>query len=210
MGMTANYVRCSEKELEKIVSGDTDRIDAILDERLYGRERIMVGGEENATPIDNLCRKYASHGWFYTEEKAKELGMSEEDLANETKRRGLHIWFNLDKCYNELHALLTGDEFPLDLPKTNRLLSLCLIAEDHVRGTEDYGYGPARYVRPSTVKDIALTMEDMTYSQLVEENSWDSDQWGTDDDDMEQMFEHFKSFYKQAAESGEAVLLIFL
>jgi len=206
MGMTAHYVRVTELELQEILAGGAKKVDAILE----SRRMVRVGVAEQGNEVESLCQRYAKSGhWHCIEEKADECGLSEEELVAESKRKGFHLWFDLDKSYNELHLLLTGQEFPLDLPKTNKLLSLAVIAEDNIRGTEHYGYGPARYVKPTRVKEVAAAFAKTGYHYLVEKNEFDPEDWGLEHDDMEPEFESFKKFYLRAAEAGDAILLIF-
>ncbi len=211
MGMTAQYVRVTNAELQQILSGDAEKVDDLMDEKLDMAVKVHVGGSGKVEAVDILCKRYSVSGqWQYIEGKATECGLSEDDLLREVKARGLHVWFDLDKSYNELHLLLTGEEFPLELPATENLLSLALIAENNVAGTEDHGYGPARYLAPKRVEEIAATLASTNYSELAEKNNFEPEDWGLEHEDMQPDFEAFKNFYLRAAKSEDAILLIFL
>ncbi len=207
MGITAQYVRVTDVELRDILANGANKVDAILDSRLM----VRVGVAEKGNQVDSLCQTYAESGhWHYIEAKAAECGLSEEELIAASKKRGFHLWFDLDKLYNELHVLLTGKKFPLNLAKTDNLLSLAVLAEDNIRGTDHYGYGPARYIKPARVKEIADALAKASYQNLVEKHKFDPDEFGFEHDDMQPEFESFKNFYLRAAQAGDGIVLIFL
>jgi hypothetical protein len=205
MSITAQYVRVSDVELQQMLKGEIKKVDALLDEHLG---RVPVGAK--ADELDQLSKKYTSF-WRHMEfmqERMKKAGISEKQLLDEVGKRGLHIWFDLDKSWNELHLLLTGEDFPLQLPKVSDPLSLALVAEDSIRGTEHYGYGPARYNNPSAVKNIAQALSKQKYEQLIEKHDIDvEEELG---EDMQKDFADLARFYAQAAEKNEAVVLLFI
>jgi hypothetical protein len=205
MGMTAHYVRISEIELKSILNGNTSKVDSLLEE--LDVSMVPAGSGKG----DFLCRAYAGGAkWPMIEKQAAELNWTEADLAREINSRGLHLWLDLDKLYNELHLLLTGEDFPLDLPETDNLLSLALIASESIEGTEEYGYGPARYIKPAMVKRIAAELSSKSYEQLCEQNGISAEECGFDDEDFKVEFDGLKSFYESAADNQQAVVLIFL
>ncbi len=202
MGITANYARVSESELTEMLTGDSRKVDALLNENLVA-ERVGKGDR-----TDFLCARYAGGYWGqmdFLEQEMKALNLTEDDLLAQLKQKGLHLWFDLDKSFNELHVFLTGEHFPLNLPIVTEPLSLALVAEGAIPGTEHYGYGPARYIRSATVKTLASAIAQADYDQLAETNEINGDE----EDDRE-TFDRFKKFYLQAAINNEAIVLIFL
>jgi hypothetical protein len=209
MSITAQYVRVTEQELQQMLGGDIKKVDALLEEQ-SGRGA-LVGAKPSE--LDALCKKYTGF-WRhmeFMEDRMKKAGVSETQLRDEMKKRGLHLWFDLDKLWQEMHLLLTGEDFPLQLPKVTDPLSLSLVAEDIIQGTEHYGYGAARYNSPATVKKIAKVLSQQKYGKLVEKYGFDAEtQLGIEDEDMEKDLNDFASFYSDAAKNNEAIVLVFM
>src|SRR5262249_16863674 len=66
-----------------------------------------LNSADRSIQLDELCRLYARDDWYW-HDKAEQLGVSEDELAKEAEKRGLHLQFDLDKSWDQLHALLTG------------------------------------------------------------------------------------------------------
>lgn len=186
MGMTANYVMVSASELDDVLAGGMKAADAIWRKR-----------------ADSDC-------WFSG-------STSEEDQFTEAQQFGLHLWIDLYKTYREVHWLLAGDPFPevgaikllpnahLYAPPKD-ILSMAMCAQDTVPGTEDFGYGPVRYLTPASVKNIAAALEKTTWSELAKKHDLEVEEgdyiyWG---------FIKIQHLYLRASKTGDAILQCFV
>jgi hypothetical protein len=204
MSMTVSYVAIRANELEEL-RGSKKSFDTILNET--NPEYFLA---VKADPVELACRRYARADYLNRKPIAEKAGMAETNILTEIRTRNIHIWCDLDQLWNEMHMLLTGSEFPLKLanaPRTanqkNSLLSTAVIGEDNLPGCEDYGYGPARYIEPSTVKDVSAALAKLKFAQLSAEHDME-------DEDLEEIFDDFKLFYTRAALNNDAVALVYL
>lgn len=98
--------------LEKIRTLMTDlakeAFSNVRQQQALSQQRIQSA--DRCEQLDELCRLYAKNdysGWDWPE-KAEALGLSEDELALQARKRGLHLCLDLDKQWNALHELLTG------------------------------------------------------------------------------------------------------
>jgi hypothetical protein len=71
------------------------------------RSRERLQSDDRSIQLDELCRVYARDTWDWSV-KAEYLGLSEDELAKEAQKRGLHLQLDLDKSWDQMHELLTG------------------------------------------------------------------------------------------------------
>lgn len=185
MGMTAIYVMISATELDDVLIDGMKKVETI-----FWKKR-----------ADKEC-------WF--------LGDSEDDDQLPEDQRNGFLWIDLGKWYRQVHWSLTGQPFPessvwkethggpQDVRQTNEPLSLAMCAEDPVSGTEDFGYGPVRFLTPATVKNIAAVFAETTCGDLARNDNCDVE------DVDEVTFEKIKTFYLRASKNGDAVLQYFV
>src|SRR5579883_472547 len=109
MGITTQLVRLNQKELDEILADKSgQKLQTLLDEW-----RRRPGYDE----FESLCWRYTHasvsqkgmrwHG-STVEELAEKSGISHEQIEQEVQKLGLHLWLDLEKHWNEMHALLTG------------------------------------------------------------------------------------------------------
>jgi hypothetical protein len=211
MGMTATYRRVTDLELQQILVADARK-----------KCRLILGEGERKIDLDHLdsefrinhvnglnllCAQYAGSGGLWSDDiegKANRIGLSEADVDRETKQRGLHLEFYLDKNVPAaLHCLLTGETFAVgDLPRANNSLALAVFGGDFVPDTESIGR--VRYLKPPRVKEIAAMLARNTFSGLSAKNGFDPE-----NEFMESIFDMFKRYYLRASEVQDVVLQIF-
>jgi hypothetical protein len=118
MGITAQYVRVSKEECTSLTFDDSgERLEELLDEKDSPKDR---------DELFLICWKYSQsgmNGWKNVEKTAKKMKLSEEKLNQEIKKRGLHMWLDLDKRWDEMHKLLNGMSLHEELKKETRLIT---------------------------------------------------------------------------------------
>lgn len=131
--------------------------------------------------------------------------------AQEGNRPVAHL--DLDKSWHGIHFLLTGEAWGGEGPSALAVLGGTAIGDD-------VGYGPARYLSVEEVKSVANALDEASTdalhkryvpSVLEQAQIYPTGIW---EDEGEQAFEwlmpwyaELVSFYKRAAENGNAVLL---
>ena len=113
-----------------------------------------------------------------------------------------------EKSWHSLHYLLTGEVEAAAPPLGNTILGGKEIGED-------VGYGPARFLTPQQVKEVALALAAVTPEDLAGRFDLDAMQAHNicacvDNEELE-MAQHFlqllSSYYADAASQGNAMLL---
>ena len=116
---------------------------------------------------------------------------------------------DIDKSWQLIHFLLTGDPWQGPYP------FCAVVLGGIVLGQEDVGYGPARYLRPEEVQEIAAAVSEVSEAELWRrfdaKRALKADiypQCWTDADSEYILgnFSEMKRFYAAAARSGQAVL----
>jgi hypothetical protein len=117
---------------------------------------------------------------------------------------------DVDKSWHIIHFLLTGDAWGGPVPLAN---AVCGGTE---LGDVDVGYGPAKFLEPSEVGDVAVAISGITSGELWSRfdtvavkaaDIYPSDSWSsTDFSYVKEHYEHLRSFYSVAAQRGEAVM----
>jgi hypothetical protein len=121
---------------------------------------------------------------------------------------------DLDKAWNGIHYLLTGTGFEGEWP-----FNFILAGQDI--GDQDVGYGPARGIHASQVREISEALKPLTKEELMKRfdpkkmmeleiypTIWDRDP--KDDDTLGYLMEYYgrlKTFIHQAAENHMALIL---
>lgn len=119
---------------------------------------------------------------------------------------------DVDKAWQAIHFLLVGDPWKGDGP-----LALAVLNGPEIG--DDAGYGPATYLTPEEVRDVAAALEPITPEQLgqrFDPTAMMAQQiypeiW--DEDDEEELIEYItegyqevRSYYLDAAAKGNAML----
>ncbi|MCW6003471.1 YfbM family protein [Micromonospora sp. CPCC 205371] len=120
---------------------------------------------------------------------------------------------DLDKSWHGIHYLLTGTAWTMGQAAADA----AILGGDEVG--EDNGYGPARLLRPATVRMVATALDALSVETLrarfdpdamaaadIYPNIWAG---GADEFDnyLAPYFTQLRQFYGAAAASGQAVLL---
>jgi hypothetical protein len=125
MGIEAHYVMVTGSELQQLLAGGTEKIiDGFRDEysSLYGTQLFNLNDLRSAgraVQLDMICKRYAlGDSWWRAQAEA--FSLSEDEIVEEAKRRGFHLWLDLEKKFADMDALLArlslcqlGDPDPL-------------------------------------------------------------------------------------------------
>jgi hypothetical protein len=118
---------------------------------------------------------------------------------------------SLEKMWQAVHFLITGQEWEGDPP-----LSFAVLGHEEIG--DDGGYGPARYLTPEEVRSVSAALSTITTEELrrrfdpealeaaqIYPNVWDED---PDDlfEEIESYFSELVAYYRDAASRGNAML----
>jgi len=131
-------------------------------------------------------------------------GAVDVDQIRASREKGLC----LEKCWHELHYLITGEIDEAAPPLGNAILGGTPIGEK-------LGYGPARYLTPDQVRQVAAALVAISRDELVRRCAAEIPRHqrayafgGEDDLDVTlYFFDRLVRYYAEAAECGNAVLL---
>ncbi len=137
-------------------------------------------------------------GWLYPEDDA-----DEPEYA-----------LDVDKAWHGIHFLLTGDPWEGSPPLMNAVLG------GETLGDEDLGYGPARFLTPEEVTELAEALEGwsreklaarydpaaMEAAEIYPTGIWE-DEGPEALDYVLSYYDELLEFYRQAAARGDAVIL---
>jgi hypothetical protein len=123
---------------------------------------------------------------------------------------GRHL--DVDKTWHAIHFLLNGDSWDGERPLVNVVLGGTQL------GPDDVGYGPARYLEPDEVKQVANALNDVPAFELIERFDAGSlndaeiypHPWSDGPDDREYISSRYlelTEFFRKAADAGDAMLL---
>lgn len=118
---------------------------------------------------------------------------------------------DVDKAWHGIHFLLTGDPWEGTLPLANAVLG------GETLGDEDLGYGPARFLTPEEVVELAEALEGqpreklaagydpaaLEAAEIYPEGIWEPEAL----DYLLNYYDELVEFYRQAAARGDAVIL---
>jgi hypothetical protein len=116
----------------------------------------------------------------------------------------------IDKSWHAIHFLLCRDTWGGEKPLFNVVLGGTEINQ------EDVGYGPARFLFVSEVKDTYKAIENISEDDMKEKFDWKelnkSEIYPTyrSNEDFEYVwgyFEELREFFKRASDTGKAMLL---
>ena len=119
---------------------------------------------------------------------------------------------DLDKAWHGIHFLLTGKAWD----KGGQAQGLAILGGQDIG--PDQGYGPARFVTPPQVADVAAalaTLDDAELARRYDVQAMEQQQiypgmWERDGDEgleyLQHYFKHLQRFYADAAGRGDAVL----
>lgn len=141
----------------------------------------------------------------------EELIASPETIFEHLDGVGDSSAMDVDKAWHGIHFLLTGNAWEVEDALGSAVIGGVEIGED-------VGYGPARYLTPERVQEVAAALEGLTPEQFVErfdagaleKNQIYPEIWGEGEGALEYLEEYYKelrSYYLAAAAQGEAMLL---
>jgi len=120
---------------------------------------------------------------------------------------------DVDKCWHAIHYLLTGQPLGGDEP-----YSLAVLGGEDLG--EDLGYGPARFLTPEQVEDVAATLRTVGVDELANRYAPEEMElaeiypgviWVKDSENaLEYVLENYErlvEFYSAAAERGDGMIL---
>ena len=123
-------------------------------------------------------------------------------------------WLDIEKSWDGLSFLLTGVG-PDEIAKAAPPLSWMIFGAHVLDPDQDLGYGPASYLTPQEVKELAAALSGISIPQLkanydsakmneleLYPNNWDDE--GIDF--LLPHFEQLKKFYAKAAANNQAVV----
>jgi len=132
-------------------------------------------------------------------------------LYPESEEIGNERHLDLDKAWHIIHFLLAGEAWGGRQPLGN---AICGGTE---LGDVDVGYGPARFLTPAQVREVASALSDVSSTELWSRfdataasgaQIYPAGSWTKEDGEyVEDHFEKLKEFYAAAAQNNEAVLL---
>ena len=119
---------------------------------------------------------------------------------------------DLEKSWHIIHFLLNGDPWDGDWPLGAVVLGGTKISD------EDLGYGPARYLSPSEVADVATALEAVSSETLLSRldpeavNAADiyPGPWSDGADErsyIRSYYDALQGFFSEASRAGQAVVL---
>ncbi len=118
---------------------------------------------------------------------------------------------DIDKAWHLIHFLLTGDEWEGTEPLRNAVLGGAEI------GKEDVGYGPARYLTPAQVSNVAVALASIAPDQLWDQFDLQTVReadiypcWEGNNEDREYILSYFQmlqNFFTVASQENNAVIL---
>ncbi len=205
-------VTAEEKELYAQVDAEMKRAMAASVDQLV--EHLP---QEQKAAIQSLSpEQRRAFGRAFAEEMARFRGWREVSNVNETdvevveELEGLGPVLEIDKAWHGLHFLLCGLPEGGDPPFGLAVLGGTALGDD-------LGYGPARYLIPTEVRDVATALAEVEADALaarfsakalqdaeVYPGGWESDDclaWLLD------AYQSLRTFYQDAAERGNAALL---
>lgn len=139
-------------------------------------------------------------------ERAEQIDSFLYDETSEHSRR-----LDIDKSWHVIHFLLTGSTWGGEPPWSEVVMGGTDISD------EDVGYGPARYLLPSEVRNVADALRLLPWQDVA--SRWDSaairdadiyPEWSDAPEDLEYVqhnYEALQKFFEQAAQHHEAVIL---
>ncbi len=83
------------------------------------------------------------------------LYADDEEHSNDT-----HL--DIDKAWHAIHFLLNDSQWEGSYPL------VCVVLGGECIGDQDVGYGPARFLTPQQVKDVAVAINDIPTAKLLE------------------------------------------
>lgn len=132
---------------------------------------------------------------------------SETEQAPPAGRR-----LDIDKTWHAIHFLLTGSSWEGSYPL------VCVVMGGESIGTQDVGYGPARFLTPAEVKDVANSLDEISVSDLLERYDPDAlnaeeiypQGWSDAEEERKyigQYYSQLTEFFRKAAHADDAMLV---
>jgi len=123
---------------------------------------------------------------------------------------GRHL--DIGRSWQAIHFLLNGDPWEGDPPLIDAVLGGTPI------GTDDFGYGPTRYLNPEDVQAVAVAIDALPAYQLLEEfdpGAMNDAQiyahgWRGSEEERQCLTTNYielVAFFNRAAKAGDAMLL---
>ncbi|HOP99918.1 MAG TPA: YfbM family protein [Acetivibrio clariflavus] len=119
-------------------------------------------------------------------------------------------YLDIDKSWHAIHYILCGQTWEGELPYYNAVLGGTEIND------EDVGYGPARYLTPSEVKEVYEAIKDITedefkskfdYEELAENEIYPQFDSNDDADYVWSYFVEVQEIFRKASINGKYMLM---
>jgi hypothetical protein len=119
---------------------------------------------------------------------------------------------DIDKTWHAIHFLLNDSAWEGEDPLA------WVVLGGELLGTEDVGYGPARYLLPEQVKSVAAALDEIPEWELrakfdaerMNEEEIYPQSWAGESADMDYIGEHYQylvRFFREAANANDALLM---
>ncbi|KNY25514.1 YfbM family protein [Pseudobacteroides cellulosolvens] len=119
-------------------------------------------------------------------------------------------YLDIDKSWHAIHYILCGQCWDGELPYFNAVLGGTIIND------EDIGYGPARYLTPSEIKEVHEAIKNITEDEF--KNKFDCKELVANDiypqfssnDDVDYVWSYFtmvQNIFEKASQNGKYMLL---
>ncbi len=140
-------------------------------------------------------------------EKLSGLLYPEEETADNSDR-----CLDIDKAWHAIHFLLNHDPWGGEYPYSGVVLGGLVVSD------EDVGHGPARYLAPEEVQEVADALSLISEETLLrqfdarkfEEAKIYPQGWSGAPEELEYIggyYRHLAQFFREAARKDEAILL---
>ena len=133
------------------------------------------------------------------------LYADDEEHSNDT-------YLDIDKAWHAIHFLLNDSQWEGSYPL------VCVVLGGECIGDQDVGYGPARFLTPQQVKEVAVAINDIPTAKLLEK--FDADRmnqeeiypqgWSDSPEEREYIEQNYSSlvtFFRSAADAGDAMIV---
>ena len=208
MGMIGHVRQITPSELQRL-----QRQPETVKRFLHGKVLANAGNIRSALArVSQLARQARSSGATDPAEREK----TRTEIIQELQSAGVKLpgegaddeGLSLEKSWHSLHYLLTGKTEEAPPPLGNAILGGSPLGGD-------LGYGPARFLSPEQVREVAAALSEVTPQDLAQHFDLDAMSAATvyacaDEDELEMAqhyFEKLMQYYADAAAKNNAMLL---
>jgi Domain of unknown function (DUF1877) len=208
MGMIGHVRQITPSELQRLQRQPGD-----VQQFLHGKALANAGRLQSALArVRQLAQQARSSGTT----NPTELEKTRAEILHELQSAGVKLpgegadneGLSLEKSWHSLHYLLTGKTEEAPPPLGYAILGGSPIGDD-------LGYGPARFLSPEQVREVAVALSELSPEDLAQRFDLDAMSAAniyacTDEDELE-MAQHYFSklvqYYSDATAKGNAMLL---